>query len=72
MLINCKVGDRFVYNAGKLLSKHGYFHAEGLKLKCHVVEILDDAIVLESNYSKKNRYYMTEETKDFYEKEENE
>ena len=71
MLINCKIGDRFIYNAGKLLSKHGYFHAEGLKLKCHVVEILDDAIVLESNCSKKNRYYMTEETKDFYEKEEN-
>ena len=43
MLINCKVGDGFIYHAGKLLSKHGYFHAEGLKFKCHVVEILDDA-----------------------------
>lgn len=71
MLINCKIGDKFIYHAGKLLSKHGYFHAEDLKLKCHVVEILDDAIVLESNCSKKNRYYMTEETKGLYEKEEN-
>lgn len=71
MLINCKVGDKFIYNAGELLSKYGYFHAEGLKLKCHVIEILDDAIVLESNCSKKSRYYMTEETKELYEKEEN-
>lgn len=71
MLINCKIGDKFIYHAGKLLSKHGCFHAEDLKLKCHVVEILDDAIVLESNRFKKNRYYMTEETKDFYEKEGN-
>lgn len=71
MLINCKVGDKFIYHAGKLLSKHGYFHAEDLKLKCHVVEILDGAIVMESNCSKKSRYYMTEETKMLYEKEEN-
>ena len=67
-----KVGDIYVYNAGEMLARHGYFHAEGLKIKCRVVEILEDAIVLEPIHPKKNHYYyMTNETKDFYEKEEN-